>query len=358
MRLIMTTDTVGGVWTYATVLSAFLSEAGIDVILAVIGPSITRIQRTAVPGLEKKGVVIRYYQGKLEWMDDAEADVVEERQWFAGLVKEFQPDILHFNNYGQVDVDADIPKVLVAHSCVASWWRAVKRTPLPSRYDFYVELVTNAFRVADVVVSPTWAIRDMYQQLYSDHPNHIVVPNGIPLKPRIQNIRRKLLFSAGRLWDEGKNIELLTAASKNIDTEIFIAGEKEPSIPEYKNVTFLGELTREQVSNWMRIATAYVMPVKYEPFGLSFLEAASRGTPLIGGEIETLREIWGDAMIYVDPEDKDALAAACNSLIENAEMRTRYGNKAFNRSQDFSVEKMGNGYKKVYESLLTLSGST
>jgi glycogen synthase len=116
-----------------------------------------------------------------------------------------------------------------------------------------------------------------------------------------------------------------------------------------KNVTFLGELSRSQIFNWLKISCGYVLPVKYEPFGLSFLEAANHRTALIGGDIPTLREIWGDSMTYVDPDDHNALAADCNKLLTEKETSILNGEKAYLRSQRYTAKKMGEEYLKLYQ---------
>jgi len=348
----MTTDTAGGVWSYSTALSETLARYGIRVVLAASGTNISRSQRKSIHLLERKGVKVHFKVLKLEWMDDASEDIDRASGWIRQLVKEERPDLIHFNNYGQVRLGWDIPTVLVAHSCVASWWLAVKKEPLPQRYASYFRIVEEAFAMADAVVSPTAAIQQTYQSLYGIRSNQLVIPNGIrkiahpTLLPQ-----KKSIFSAGRIWDEAKNISLLLAAASEIKSEIYIAGPASERYRPIKNVTFLGELSRRQVANWMRIATAYVMPVKYEPFGLSFLEAAAYSRPLIGGDIGTLREIWGEDMIYTDPEDKEELAARCNQLISDTSKTKELGIRAYRRSQHFTLEGMADRYHRLYTSL-------
>ena len=55
-------------------------------------------------------------------------------------------------------------------------------------------------------------------------------------------------------------------------------------------------------------------PARYEPFGLSPLEAALAGCALVLGDIPSLREVWGDAALYVRPDDPDALRQAIAAL--------------------------------------------
>ena len=69
----------------------------------------------------------------------------------------------------------------------------------------------------------------------------------------------------------------------------------------------------------------YALPARYEPFGLSALEAGLCGCALVLGDIPSLREVWGDAAVFVDPHDAQALAKALNCLIDHPEQRFEFG---------------------------------
>src|SRR5690606_31623578 len=145
MKLLMTTDTSGGVWSYSTLLCEELSKAGNSIVLLVCGITVTAGQLAKINRLEKRGVKVYYKHLKSEWMEDSEADVIKTGKWIRQIYLIESPDILHFNNYGQVAQGWDVPVILVAHSCVASWWKAVKGTPLPPRYVGYFRMVQEAF---------------------------------------------------------------------------------------------------------------------------------------------------------------------------------------------------------------------
>src|SRR5690606_35650927 len=255
---------------------------------------------------------------KLEWMEDPWEDVAHADQWVKEIVDQEKPDLLHFNNYAQVSLGWDVPNILVVHSCVATWWHAVKKEQLPKKYNQYFKMVKRALVTADTVIFPTKGMLDICQDIYRKVNNPKVIYNGLgdtfaPLSEF--SLKMPILFSMGRLWDEAKNVDLLLNAAPQIRGEIFIAGTNLKNSGGAKNVTFLGELTRQQIFNWLKMSSIYVLPVKYEPFGLSFLEAASFGCALIGGDIPTLREIWGSSMTYIDPENPKELALACNNLL-------------------------------------------
>jgi glycogen synthase len=59
-------------------------------------------------------------------------------------------------------------------------------------------------------------------------------------------------------------------------------------------------------ADWYARASIYALPARYEPFGLSALEAALSGCALILGDIPSLREVWLEAAPYVSPDDESA----------------------------------------------------
>lgn len=351
MKILMTADTAGGVWHYAIDLARVLMEGNITVILVAMGSQPNKAQLEQVKKNQKCGMAFYHRPYKLEWMDDPWKDVAQANQWIKEIVDQEKPDLLHFNNYAQVGLGWDIPSVLVVHSCVATWWHAVKREQLPEKYSHYFQMVKKALNSADTVVFPSKGMLDICQDVYGKVNNPEVVYNGLAdtFEPLSEfSIKMPILFSMGRLWDEAKNVNLLLDAAPQIRGEIFIAGAKTQNFDCPKNVTFLGELTRQQIFNWLKMSAIYVLPVKYEPFGLSFLEAASCRCALIGGDIPTLREIWGKSMTYIAPENAKELASACNNLLLDEALCRIKGDEAHQRAKNFPIIKKKNHYLEIY----------
>src|SRR6185369_6695620 len=89
------------------------------------------------------------------------------------------------------------------------------------------------------------------------------------------------------------------------------------SQPSFSNVELLGWLEPQEVGRAMERAAIFAHPARYEPFGLAPVEAALRGCALVLGDIPSLREVWGDAALFVDPTDDDALAGALRELAQD-----------------------------------------
>jgi len=96
----------------------------------------------------------------------------------------------------------------------------------------------------------------------------------------------------------------------------------------------------------------YALPAKYEPFGLSVLEAALCGCALVLGDIPSLRELWEDCALFVNPADPGQLEDAILSYINRPWIRREYGEWARRRALDFGPREMGASYMQLYTDLV------
>lgn len=210
MVVLATADTYGGVLTYATQLASGVKKEGINTVLAVFGQPLPRSVREQLdPGVEVLEAPYR-----LEWMENPWEDVARSLDWLAGLVDRLRPDVLHLNTYAHAAVPVAIPRLLVAHSCVASWWRAVHGVEAPAAYERYRAVVRAGLAAADVVIAPTAAFAEQIAALYGVVPT--VIPNATAVPAGPIGARHEIVLAAGRLWDPAKNLRLLDAVAGRI----------------------------------------------------------------------------------------------------------------------------------------------
>jgi glycogen(starch) synthase len=354
LRVLMTADAVGGVWRYSLDLAAALATRGVHATIAVMGPAPSLAQRREA---ERAGVAVVDAPYRLEWMDDAETDVAEAGRWLLRLEQTLGPDIVHLNGYSHAALPWSAPVVVVAHSCVRTWWRAVKGEAPPPRLDGYTAAVTAGLAAARTVVGPTAAMLTALADEYAVSITGQVIPNGCAAAPPGSRPVKKqpCVLAAGRVWDEAKNIAALGAVAAQIDWPIYVAGEtrgpdgQDCPLPAVRQ---LGYLSHAQLRHWYRKAAIYALPARYEPFGLSALEAARAGCALVLGDIPSLRENWHDAALFVPPDDRQALADTIQTLITEPETRTELARRAVARASAFTIAHSADGYRRVYESLL------
>lgn len=349
-KILMTADTIGGVWTYALQLCA--SMPWNQVILATMGPPANAAQHADVAALGNVELVESGF--KLEWMEDPWTDVAAAGKWLLELEAEHSPDVIHLNGYVHAALAWRAPVVVVAHSCVLSWWRAVKHERPPRAWERYRAAVTKGLRSADAVVAPSGTMLKAIKSHYGRPPRPLVIPNGVDAQRFAEPVAKEpIILTAGRIWDEAKNATAVTAVARHLPWQVVVAGDAGADPPQLPNVTHAGRLPARKLESWFKRASIYALPARYEPFGLSALEAAHAGAALVLGNIPSLREIWGDAAWYIDPDDHDALCVALMELIERPEQRAEMAKRARLRAGRYSLKRMRDAYHMLYQSLQT-----
>ncbi|WP_242927502.1 glycosyltransferase family 4 protein [Pontibacter vulgaris] len=353
-KILMTSDTVGGVWTYTLELVRALAPFGTQVAVATMGSPLSQEQRRDIESIPNLTIYESEY--KLEWMDEPWKDVEKAGEWLLQLRDEVQPDLIHLNGMVHGSLNWGKPVVVVVHSCVMSWWRAVKDEEAPKEWNKYKELVTKGLQAADVVVAPTQAMMHQADELYGPFKNSTVIYNGRGQHHFQFGRKEPFIFSMGRVWDEAKNISMLAHIASELQWPVYIAGEdKHPSTGEtieLENVHFLGQLSNKEVSDWLSRASIYALPAKYEPFGLTILEAAMSGCALVIGKTESQAEVWGNAAKYVNPQDADDLRDTINSLIEDEFCRNIMACRSVKRSHGYTSDQMAQDYGHIYRQLI------
>ncbi len=351
-RVLMTADTLGGVWTYAAELARVLDGRGVRVTLATMGAPLTAAQRAQLSGL--KTLTLHESAYKLEWMKQAWDDVDRAGQWLLALERECRPDLVHLNQFAFGALPFQAPTLLVAHSCVLSWWRAVHGEPAPPAWDKYRRRVGQGLAGADLVAAPTRAMLQTLVHNYGYAHAGLVLGNGRSPELFPPGAKQPCILAAGRLWDEGKNLAALQAVAPRLSWPVRLAGSTfHPDggavLPSW--VYCLGELPTDALARHLGAAAIYALPARYEPFGLSVLEAALSGCALVLGDIPSLREIWGPAALYVAPDDHDGLRRTLCRLIERPAERARLGDAARTRALHFTPARMADGYLSAYAML-------
>lgn len=356
MRVLLTADAVGGVLTYALDLTRCLTEDGVEVHLAVLGQQLSGPQRAAA--LRAGTASVQECPGALEWMAEPWADVERSGAWLRDLAEQLRPDVVHLNGYAHAALPWPAPVLVAAHSCVLSWWWGVHGVAAPAEWDEYRRRVAAGLAAADLVVAPTAAMLAELHRWYGV-TGGVVVPNG--RRPeQLSGVgsgvdKEPLVLGAGRVWDEAKNLHRLVAAAPRLGWPVVVAGDatspdgRAVELPAGARLT--GPLAWEELAVWMQRAAVLAAPSAYEPFGLTALEAAHAGCALVLGDIPSQHEVWGDAALYVDPHDTDALVTALERLTQDPGLVQRYGGRARARALHYLPDRMGTTYLELYRRL-------
>lgn len=351
IRVVMTTDAVGGVWRYALDAAAELRGDGVAVTLVGLGPRPDDRQNAEV---ETAGIPLFWLDTDLDWTVDDFAGARCVGLALDAFVRNLRPHLLHINTPALAPfVSAHVPQLVATHSCLATWWQATKGTPLPDEWQWHRRLTGLGLANGDIAVAPSAAFAAAVQREYGPLRHMRVVHNGG--RPIAPGRKGAFALSAGRWWDEAKNAAVLKAAAERTIWPVQVAGAlrgpRGDGI-EAGPLQWLGELPHGQLAEWIAQAPVFVSLSLYEPFGLSVLEAASAGAALVLADIPTFRELWGGCAVFVDPSDPGAVAAALDDLAGDPARRERLGADASMRARDFSLRRQADGLLDAYRSVL------
>jgi glycosyltransferase involved in cell wall biosynthesis len=348
----MTTDTVGGVWTYSVDLARALGREGIDVALATLGGPASPEQRS--DGRDAASLGLFESSFRLPWMDDPWDDVREASSWLLDLSTALVPDIVHVNDPVYASVNYDRPTVAVGHSCVLSWWEAVWNEPAPPGWARYQRAMARGLAAADCVVAPSQSMLLALQHHYGVGRGW-VVPNGRDGAQLAPGNKDAIVFAAGRVWDAAKNLLALDRVADGLSWPVYVAGEqRQPhgDTPVHaQHLHLLGRLPPGDVATWLSRAGIYAFPARYEPFGLSVLEAALSGCALVLSDIPALREQWDGKAVFVGPEDPATLRLAIEALIADPDLRSALAMRARRHALTLTPRRMALGYTRIYSQL-------
>ena len=354
----MTADTVGGVWTYAVDLAGALSVEGFEIALATMGGPTSPQQRSDARQAAVLGVFESSF--RLPWMDEPWDDVAEAKRWLLELCSHVEPDMVHVNDPVYASSGYDAPTVAVGHSCVLSWWQSVWNAPAPSSWNRYRSEMTRGLASADAVIAPSRSMLRSLQHYYGVEGGW-VVPNGRDGSQLTPGGKEEIIFAAGRVWDPAKNLMALDEVADGLQWPIYVAGEQRHPHREARagasHMRLLGCLPAENVAAWLARASIYAFPARYEPFGLSVLEAALAGCALVLSDIPTLREQWDGKAVFVTPDDRATLRMTIESLIEDPDLRQTLAMRARRHALALTPQRMARGYSRVYSEVLTRRGA-
>jgi glycosyltransferase involved in cell wall biosynthesis len=258
-----------------------------------------------------------------------------------------------------------IPSVLACHSVNESYPSVSLQRP-----------VLFPIRKANAVIAVSRASARFCRWLGVASQRIVVIPNGVDLSSFNQKqdgtlMRGKLgldtqpvVMTALRLIKR-KNPARLVAVFPEVlevipEAKLVIAG----SGPEEANLTrqikrlaitdsvfLVGGLQKAEIAPLMAGADVFVMPSRAEAFGLSLLEAAAAGLPVVcpnaGGIPEVFRDNL-DAVLY-PPGDDRAIARAIIRLIRNKELANKLRRNAVGTASRFTWEKTAKRTLQVYE---------
>ena len=371
MKLLLETDSIGGVWTFTLRLADALRAAGHHVVIAAQGPGLTADQQAQA---QAAADVVASWSTRLEWEPDCDDDELEAAgNWLRALCDTHRIDVAHLCSFAHAARPTwPCARLLTVHSDITTWWHSVHGEAPPPMYDRYRQRVRAAAQRVDGLAFVSHAHRDQFHRMHpglSPREGHRraatgVVYAGLPEAatsrrvPRLSGTRPRpepVAFAAGRFDDDGKNLAALAAVAERLGPRLRLAGDfaAEPGSaaadhPAFANATRLGRLSPESVLREMSAASVFLSPSRYEPYGLAALEAASSGCALVLSDIPTYRELWDGAALFAPTGDAGAWGDAVDAVLATPERRRHLLQAASANAAGRTASRTAKAYLDLY----------
>ncbi|MCL2109994.1 glycosyltransferase family 4 protein [Microgenomates group bacterium] len=224
-----------------------------------------------------------------------------------------------------------------------------------SREDIINYLGFAPYQVTTIPLAVPQETIDLAHNLTSDQ--YQIIQNELLVGP---NYRPYIFFVGTR--EPRKNLSRMIAAwqSLDVDLDFIIAGAEGwdrdiDFIPSpSRQLRFLGRVSDAQLAVLYNEAQFLAFCSLDEGFGLPVLEAFYYGTRVLTSDIPVMREVGGDAAVFVNPQDKESIRQGMiNLLEENTKKQTLRAQKMRLQNEKFSWQKTAQDTIAVYQKSLT-----
>lgn len=294
-----------------------------------------------------------------------------------------RPDVL-FSPFGQIPLGWRGKSVVTVHDL------AIYEHPewFPSQQSFATRVVVpNSLERASQIIAVSSATQQKLHELMPATAGNVhVVPEGVDLSEAYAALSqvdsastrfpfdrdfvlflgtvepRKNLLNAFRAFhaflesrpEQASQVRFIVAGKKGwhtreIEEELVAINHAWKDAEPDGVIQLLGPVTEEEKWNLLARATCLLYPSWDEGFGLPLLEAMAVGTPVIASNRGALPEVGGDAAVYVDPEDIEAMSFALIQCLLVPEGVREIRELGIQRAAEFSWERAAQETLKILE---------
>jgi glycogen synthase len=352
LKILMTSDTLSGVWANSIELAQALSKNGHQIALATMGRPLSTKQHWEIEQI--LGVTLFERPFKLEWMDNPWSDLEAAGEWLLCLEQQLQPHLIHLNGYAHGALPWQAPTVIAGYPCALSWRQGIKsRTALPTwKLQHYIK---RSLQTADIVLAPNQATLSALKRDYGPLPHSRLAPHGRRSSPLECHKKELFVLTMGGVEHRTESIATLETVAPMLPWPIGLADEENGFAGhslQLHHLKQLGSLSFEQLMPWIDRASIFTSLAPAGPFDVPTLEAALAECALVLADRPDLRQVWGDAALYVPPEDPAALEVALVLLMIDPMYRQIMTKRARRQAQRLASEHMAVNYLALYQELL------
>lgn len=289
-------------------------------------------------------------------------------------------DIYHSPDFTLPPILSDIPTLLTVHDL--SFLRDPE-SAAPGLRGYLEVAVKRSVQLATHVLADSQSTKNDLIELYATPEDKITVLYAgvsstfrrITDLDQLMKVRKRyrlgdqpFVLSVGTLQPRKNHATLIKAFELTLmdsDYNLVLAGGQGWSYEEVYDlvrsrglqhrVLFPGFVADEDLSALYSSADVMAFPSLYEGFGLPVLESMACGVPVLASNLSCLPEVAGDAALFVDPRDVEAMSAAMLKLVSNVDLRGTLRKKGFERVEQFSWQSSAANLLRVYRDLAQYS---
>lgn len=306
---------------------------------------------------------------------DVKWHTLKEQYLFKKIIEKENLDLMHFT-YFSYPVFYKKPFVITIHDLIIDNFPTGKASSLPFpiynlKHFGYKQITKQAVKNSKKIIVPSQATKKDLVSLYSANPQKIeVVHEGFDTlinKSEIKNLDNtgKYILYVGNAYPH-KNLKNLILAFKKIrkkhDIDLICVGRNDFFYERLEdrispNIKYLHNVDDSELFGYYTNAICLVVPSLVEGFGLPLLEAMNLSCPVVASDIESLKEVGKDAVIYFNPNDVLDIESKIEKVLTDEKLRKNLIEKGKVRSHDFDWKDTVDKTLKIYESSIGLRQS-
>lgn len=279
--------------------------------------------------------------------------------------------------YGFCSLTTRIPQVMVVHDLAfhhfpkfVPWYHRLyyrlftkkflnKAESVVAVSEFTKKDITDTYKIAgervrviygaarDVFKPVSWFEREDLKESFAGGAEYFICTGGIHPRKNLMNLLKA--FSLFKKWQHS-NMKLLVAGRLAWDYDDIL--EKLKTYKYRDDVILLGYQPDETLARITAGAYALLYPSFFEGFGLPIIEAMQSEVPVITSDTGSMPETGGDAALYANPHQPDAIAKHIQHLYRDEILRTTLVEAGKKRAQQFSWNKAA---EEMWNALVAVS---
>lgn len=382
MRVLQVTEryspAIGGVETHVFNLTRELHELGIQ--LTVLTTNVLTTKPLRRFDLSKRSATAR--EGVIRVLRDRAYEVLPLRQGLGlvslGMLKHIHGvDLVHAHGYGHFPTYLapfcklrKIPAIITTHSDIGG---------LSLRKRFFDAVVPKiTLRYASRIIA--LSNHEKASLITRGVPSEAItiIPNGVDIDEfarkntysSVNSRDSKVILYVGRIDFQQKGLDILVRAlarlvcERNLDIKLRLIGpdwgdlsrleEMARKLAVETRVEYLGPLPRRELVRNMHEANVFVLPSRFEPFGISLLEAMASEMPVVASRVGGVPEIVQEGVtgLLFEPENDESLADRVEQVLTNESYGSELARNAFLSLHKYSWRTIARDTLKVYRETL------